>query len=366
MPHDPVISRLIANAYTIPADTPESDGTLEWNETTIVLARAVSGDTMGIGYSYTHGSAALVIAKKLARVVCGRSAMDVGGAWRAMIRSIRDFGDTGIGAMAVAAVDAALWDCKARLLGIPLATLLGPRRRAVPACASGGFASYSDKQLCQQLARRVTEGFRMVKMKIGRDPDADRRRVREAREAVGGQTRLSVDANGAYGGKQALWMATTLAEEDVRQYEEPVSHRDVAGLRMIRERASKRLEIAAGKYGFELDYFRRLLEAQALDALRADATRCGPTAFTELNALCAAFHIPLSSHAAPSLHLHFCCAAPAVTHMDYYHDHALIEHKLFDGAARPDGKGCIAPDWDRPGNGLLFKEKDAAPYEIRF
>ncbi len=364
MQSDPAITHISVDAYTVPTDKPESDGTLAWDATTIVIVQAFSDRTRGIGYSYTHASAAMVIQKQLAEAVIGRNAMDVDGAWRAMMSAIRNFGDTGIGAMAVAAVDNALWDLKARLLDIPLATLLGPLRLKVPAYGSGGFTSYTDKQLCSQLAQWVINGFSMVKMKIGRAPEDDVRRVHEARESIGGRTKLFVDANGAYTRKQALQAATRLADSDVRWFEEPVSHRDLPGMQLLRRHAPERIEVTAGEYGFTLDYFQRLLESGAVDVLQADATRCGASVFLRTASLCEAHHTPLSSHTAPSVHLHPCCATNSVRHMEYFHDHAQIEQLFFDGAAIPDGSGYLKPDWSRPGNGLELREKDAQRYLV--
>ena len=119
------------------------------------------------------------------------------------------------------------------------------------------------------------------------------------------------------------------------------------------------MAITAGEYGYDLPYFRRMLQAQAVDVLQADATRCaGITGFLGVAALCEAFGIPLSSHCAPALHLPLCCAARPALHLEYFHDHARIERMLFDGAAEPR-QGLLAPDLTRPGLGLEFKEQDA-------
>ena len=140
----------------------------------------------------------------LAGVVQGRDAMDVPGAWSAMAAAIRNLGRPGIASMAISAVDAALWDLKARLLELPLVTLLGAARDAGAVYGSGGFTSYSIEQLHEQLGGWVAAGITRVKMKIGRHPADDLRRVRAAREAIGPRRELFVDANGAYSRKQAL------------------------------------------------------------------------------------------------------------------------------------------------------------------
>ena len=122
----------------------------------------------------------------------------------------------------------------------------------------------------------------------------------------------------------------------MRWFEEPVSSDDLAGLRLIRDRAPAELQIAAGEYGYDSRYFRRMLEAGAVDVLQADATRCGGiTGFLQAAALCEAHGLDLSAHCAPALHLHPCCAIQRLRHLEYFHDHVRIEQVLFDGAAGP-------------------------------
>ena len=196
-------------------------------------------------------------------------------------------------------------------------------------------------------------------MKIGRDGQADLGRVRAARQAIGRNTELFVDANGAYSRKQALAQAGKFAELDVKWFEEPVSSDDLAGLRLMRDRAPAVMEIAAGEYGYEAGYFRRMLAAGAVDVLQADATRCGGvTGFFQVATLCEAFHLPLSAHTAPALHTHVCCAALPLRHLEYFHDHVRIEQMFFDGV-RPPENGELRPDLSRPGMGIELKHADA-------
>jgi L-alanine-DL-glutamate epimerase-like enolase superfamily enzyme len=357
------IQNIEVHAYTIPTERPESDSTLTWDATTIVVVHAGAGGRQGLGYSYTDATAARLIRDKLAPLVIGRNAFDLPGCWLALTGSIRNLGDTGLAMMAVAAVDSALWDLKARLLDLPLVHLLGQSRPRVEVYGSGGFTSYSEVELTGQLAGWVEMGIGKVKMKIGREPDADPGRVRAARRAIGTEARLMVDANGAYDRRQALAMAETIAESGVLWFEEPIWHRDLAGMRFLRDRAPAGMEIAGGEYGFQLGYFQQLLEAQAVDALQADATRCGMTGFIKAAALCEAHGLPFSSHTAPALHLHPCCALQPLRHMEFFHDHVRIEQLLLDGAQEPSA-GYLAPDLSRPGLGLELKRQDAERFRV--
>ena len=356
------IRRLDISVFRVPTDAPESDGTLAWNATTMVLAQAHAGGERGVGYTYASRAAATLIEDVLRDVVVGRDAFDTTGAWNAMVRAIRNQGRAGIASMAIAAVDGALWDLKARLLDLPLASLLGAVRTRVPIYASGGFTSYSLDQLTQQLSEWAAAGIRRVKMKVGRVPAEDRDRVVAARQAVGPDTELFVDANGAYDRKQALACAENFSVHGVSWFEEPVSSDDLAGLRLIRDRAPAGMEIAAGEYGYDAFYFRRMLDAQAVDVLQADITRCGGvTGFLEADALCRTHNVPLSAHCAAAMHLHVCCAAAGLRHLEYFHDHTRIERMLFDGMPEPE-QGMLAPDLSRPGNGLVLREADAVRF----
>jgi L-alanine-DL-glutamate epimerase-like enolase superfamily enzyme len=281
-----------------------------------------------------------------------------------MMQAVRNVGRDGIAASAISAVDNALWDLKARIVGVPLVGLLGAVRDAIPLYGSGGFTSYSVAKLSEQLSGWVGDGIGAVKMKIGRDPAADRVRVQAARDAIGDNAQLFVDANGAYDRKVALEQARRFVAQDVVWFEEPVSSDDLEGLRLLRDRAPAGMDIAAGEYGYDIQYFRRMLEAGSVDVLQADATRCGGiTAFLKAGALADAFCLPLSAHTAPSLHAPVCCAVSRVRHLEYFHDHVRIEQMLFDGVLHPVD-GALRPDRSRAGNGLELKRADAQRFAV--
>jgi L-alanine-DL-glutamate epimerase-like enolase superfamily enzyme len=355
------IQRLKVSSFVVPTDFPESDGTLEWNKTTVVVVEAEAADEKGVGYTYADSSTGHFVKEVLAEAVEGRDALDIPAAWAAMSTQVRNHGRPGVAAMAIAAVDIALWDLKARIMRLPLAKLLGLCRQSVPIYGSGGFTSYDDNQLADQLGGWVHGGIPQVKMKVGREPERDPNRVRIAREAIGRDARLYVDANGAYSRKQALALSEVFRDQNVSWFEEPVSSDDLEGLHLIRNRAPAGMDIAAGEYGYRLVYFRRMLEAEAVDVLQADITRCGITGFCGAAALCEARSISLSGHCAPSLHMHAGCALIPMRNIEYFHDHVRIEHMLFDGAVQPKN-GALHPDLSRAGLGLELKRADAERY----
>ena len=359
------IDRLDVSAYRVPTDFPESDGTATWSATTIVVVHAHGGGLCGLGWTYGDVSSATVIDSVLDDVVRGAEAMRVTACWERMVAACRNLGRPGVASMAIAAVDAALWDLKARLLDLPLATLLDAAHDAVPVYGSGGFCSYPDKLLCAQLEGWVQCGIPRVKIKVGREPERDLHRVAVARAAIGPETELYVDANGAFARMQALGFAERFSGEyGVSWFEEPVSSDDLDGLRAICERAPAGMDVAAGEYGYKLDYFERMLAAGAVTCLQADVTRCeGVTGLLRAAALCQARSMELSAHCSPSLHAHPCCAVIPLRHVEYFHDHTRLERMLFDGVLEPVD-GALRPDLSRPGNGLELKQIDAARFAL--
>lgn len=362
------ITDIKARAYKIPTDKPEADGTFAWDSTTLIVVHVSGGGMTGLGYTYTDGCIVPLIEGKLGETLteAQADAMDPPAAWLSMQNAVRNMGREGLAATAISAVDGALWDLKAKLLDVPLCLLLGRYRDACPVYGSGGFTTYTDDELREQLSGWTQrDGCRWVKMKIGTDPGRDPHRVRIAKDAIGGHT-LFVDANGAYKRKQALAFADLFAREaQVGWFEEPVSSDDLKGLHMMRERAPAIVEIAAGEYGYTLDYFRRMLNAKAVDVIQADITRCGGvTGFLQVAALAHAQHTDLSGHCGPSFHLHAACAVPRFRHLEWFHDHVRVEQMLFDGAPQVKD-GAIRPDLSRPGMGLRFKEKDAEQYAVQ-
>ena len=351
-----MIERLETSCFTIPTDEPESDGTLEWDSTTIVIVEAVAGGKRGLGFTYAPEAAAKVVDGQLADVVKRRDPDDVAALWLEMGAQLRNAGRPGIAHCALSAVDLALWDLRARLHGVALATLLPPVHDRVPVYGSGGFCSYSDERLREQLGGWVADGIPRVKMKLGREPDRDPHRLDVARKAIGDETELYVDANGAFTPKEAVrWAHRYVEEWDVRWFEEPVSSADADGLRFVRDHST--LDVAAGEYAYVLTDFHNIVGS--VDCLQADVTRCGGiTGLLRVNGMASAHHIDVSGHCAPNLSAHALCGVDRLRHLEYFHDHLRIESMLFDGVLSPDG-GALVPDRSRPGNGLELKRAEA-------
>ncbi|HXE11629.1 MAG TPA: enolase C-terminal domain-like protein [Bryobacteraceae bacterium] len=361
-PHAIITSAQIS-AYTIPTEMPEADGTATWKATTIVVVELAAGGQSGLGYTYSHKSAAVAAQDLVESEVVGKDAFDIPGIHHAMDVFCRNWGRPGIASTAISAIDVALWDLKARVLDRSIVDLLGKARGSIQGYGSGGFTSYTDTQLLEQMTGWAHDGFPAVKMKIGRNAADDIRRIKAVCRALKGKTELYIDANGAYDRKLALAVSEQVGDLDVHWFEEPVSSDDREGLRLLVERTPALMKIAAGEYIYVLDDARLLIQAQAIDVLQADVTRCGGiTNFMKIGSLCETYHLPLSAHTAPSLHAPLCCAAVPALNLEYFFDHQRVERMLFEGAIRPD-RGLLRPDESAPGLGLALKRQDAQQFE---
>ena len=363
----PVVDNVTATVYKIPTDAPEADGTLAWSSTTLVVAHVTGGGRTGLGYTYGSAACKPLIEGELAAAVTGRGVLDTGAALQEMVRAVRNVGRPGLVSYAISAVETALWDLKGTLLGLPVCSLLGAVRDTVPVYGSGGFTTYDAAAARAQLERWTGDlAISRVKIKIGESwgtaQARDLARIAFARKVIGPETELYVDANGGYGRKQAVRMARAMAEHDVTWFEEPVSSDDLDGLREVRDQVDP--DVTAGEYGYDLPYFARMVDAQAVDCLQVDVTRCGGiTEWLRAAAVAAARGLQVSGHCAPNLHAHVAAAVPNFRHLEYFHDHARIETMLFDGALDPSG-GVLRPDLSRPGLGLALKDANCARYRV--
>lgn len=350
------IDSVSASSVSFPTTDPvEQDGTLTWSSTTVVLVRASGGGSTGLGWTYSARATATLVDDVLAPAVVGLPVADTRRAATTMELAARNLGPGGLAAHARSAVDVALWDLKARHLGVSLEDLLGTTRDTVPVYGSGGFTSLDDARLGRQLSGWVEAGFRQVKIKVGRDPRPDPHRLALARELIGPEVALYVDANGGYHRSEALAWARRFADAGVTWLEEPVSSDDVEGLRWLRSRVPAGLAVAAGEYVTDLRSARALVEGGGVDVLQLDATRCGGiTGFLDAEVLARAHHVPVSAHCAPSLHLAVAAAVPELRHIEWFHDHVVIERELFGAIPEPEG-GAVPVDRAHLGHGFELR-----------
>ncbi len=363
----PRLGPLECAVYRVPTDRPEADGTLAWSDTTVVVVTAHAGGREGLGWTYAGAGSRQVVLHELTSAVEGLSAMDVPLAFEQMVRVCRNLGRQGAVSSAISAVDVALWDLKARLLGVTLADLFGRCRTAVPLYGSGGFTTYDEAATTEQVERWLEAGMRWVKIKIGESwgtqSERDVDRVALVRTLLGDGVGLLVDANGGYSRKEAVRIGRLLtADYDVVWFEEPVSSDDLEGLRAVRDLVTA--DVTAGEYGYDEAYFQRMLQAGAVDCLQVDATRCGGyTAFLRAAAVAATHQLQVSAHCAPNLHAPVAAAVPNLRHVEYFHDHSRLDPLLFDGVAAPV-RGTLRPEAGEEGHGFRLRGSDAEAYRV--
>ncbi|WP_062433156.1 enolase C-terminal domain-like protein [Herbidospora daliensis] len=350
-----LIDRVAARACRVPTQEPETDGTLGWDATTVVVVHVEASGVTGLGWTYADAACVPLVEGVLAGAVTGEPVLDVPARWAAMRHAVRNLGRPGLVSCAISAVDIALWDAAARTCGLPLCRLLGRVRASVPVYASGGFTSMSEDGL-RDWARASVRRTPRLKIKIGADLD----RVALTRAAVGAGAEVYVDANGAYTVGEARRVAARLADWDVTWFEEPVSSDDLPGL--ARVRAVSRADVAAGEYGYDLPYFARMTEV--VDCLQIDVTRCGGyTEFARAAALAAAANRDVSAHCANSLSAHAGAATPNLRHLEWFADHERVENLLFDGCLAP-ADGVVTPPVSVAGHGMSVREDAARRYAV--
>lgn len=342
--------------YRFPTPEPEGDGTLTWDATTAVTVQIQSEGCTGLGWTYSSSASAAIITDHLAPAISDLDVLDVSGCWSAMHRACRNLGTRGLVMQAISAVDIALWDLKARLLGVSLSSLFGQLRDAVPVYGSGGFTTMNTQQLHDQIRTWTEAGCAAMKIKIGQGWGTQETRDLARVEQLRSQTddvALMVDANGGYSRGQARRVGQQLDDLGVVWFEEPVSSDDLEGLAVVRNALN--CDVAAGEYISEVDEADRL--CAVVDCLQLDVTRCGGyTGWLRAAAAAAVHHLEVSGHCAPSLHAAVAAAVPNLRHVEWFTDHARLEPLLVDGAP-PVHHGALHPDPDALGHGMSLSDR---------
>jgi L-alanine-DL-glutamate epimerase-like enolase superfamily enzyme len=349
------IAAVEAVHYRIPLPTVLTDsthGSMAHFDLVTVRLRDVEG-AEGVGYTYTVGAGGAAVAalvnRDLAPVLLGADADRIESLWHRMWWALHYGGRGGFAALAISAVDIALWDGKARRHGTPLWRLLGGNDPRVPCYAGGIDLELPIDALLAQTDDNLARGFRAIKMKVGRPTlreDVDR--VRAMRERLGPDFPLMVDANMRWSVDEAIRAARALAPFDLVWLEEPTIPDDVAGhVRIAREGG---LPVATGENLHTLYEFAQMIRAGGVSYPEPDVTNCGGvTVFMKVAHLAEAFNLPVTSHGAHDVTVHLLAAA---ANRSYLEAHGFgLDRFIAEPLAIVDGC-AIAPE--RPGHGIEF------------
>ncbi|WP_019813185.1 mandelate racemase/muconate lactonizing enzyme family protein [Saccharomonospora saliphila] len=333
------------------------DGGVSYHD--IVVVRVATSDgAEGTGVSWTPrvgaGAVRAVLEDDCAPVLLGRSPHPV-PRWDQLYGYLHEAGPGGVSAMALAAVDIALWDRRARVAGSALVDLLGRRRESVPAYGSGVNLDYGLDELCEQVRRWVEQGHSAVKVKVGSaELERDLERLAAVREILGSRRRLMVDANQRWDVPTASRALEAFARFDPFWIEEPLPADDLAG--HVRLRQSTTVPFAVGENLRTVRQFRDMLVAGVCDIAQPNVVRVGGiTPFLRVADLAAAFDVPVAPHLLPELSAQLALCVPLVSMVEAIDRASFAE---LGALARPCGvsvgAGGASADTG-PGHGLVFE-----------
>jgi L-alanine-DL-glutamate epimerase-like enolase superfamily enzyme len=309
---------------------------------------------VGVTYHEVGGEATReLIRHNMAPRLIGRDPLENEAIWQEFFHYLRGVGRKGLTYCALSAIDIALWDLKGKIAGLPVVKLLGGNLTKVPVYASGGWTSYDDDKLVDEMKGMVKRGFKAVKFKVGydggRNINRDVVRVRKVREAIGPDIRMLVDANNCFDAATAVQLANRIREYDIALFEEPVFADDIPGL--ARFKRGTDIPLATGEHEYTKFGVRDLLLAEAADIVQVDGARAGGyTEMLKCAALTQAWNVKFAPHAMENVHLHLAAAVPNALFLERLLMFEEITGKVFKDAPMPVDGYMHVPD--RPGLAL--------------
>lgn len=325
------------------------------------------GFTIGGRYAGEGHLIHTAIQHNLKHLIIGEKPFAVERLWKRMFETTLLMGRRGAMMRALSALDIAMWDIMAKVAGQPLYHLLGGYRDQVPAYASGGY--YREGKgldgLAAEMSRYMDMGFTSVKMKIGRlSPRQDAERVRVAREVVGPDVQLAVDANNAWSDAASAIRAARMMEKyDLWWLEEPVMPDNMPASAEIA--AALDVPVATGEVEATRWGFRELLDRRAADILQPDATVAGGvTEWMRIAHMAAAWDVPIAPHWMANLHVHLLAAVPNGLTVEFF----VLDEDVFNfermvrEPLRPENGLLQVPQ--RPGHGVELDDQALARFQI--
>lgn len=310
----------------------------------------------GIGLTYHEvGTEAIrvFILETIKPLVLGMDPLQNEVIFEKVFHFFRGVGRKGLAFCALSAVDIALWDIKGKLAGMPLYKMLGGADNRVEVYSSGGWTSYTERELCDEMVDMVTEGYKAVKMKVGINGGnsyrEDARRVRAVRRELGDGIRICVDANNIWRSATAIQFAQCVEDCDIMFFEEPVLADDIPGLARCRQKTT--IPIATGEHEYTRFGARDLLLADAADYMQCDVTRAGGyTEMLKIIGMLQAFNVAWAPHCMEYMHMHLVAAAPNAQYLEGLNIFKETAKYVFVDPPMPKNGMLEIPD--APGLGL--------------
>ena len=321
-------------------------------ETPIVAITDEDGVT-GVGYSYTIGtggpSVMALLDRTLAPALIGRDANETEAIWRDLLFLTHATSIGAITSIALAAIDTALWDLKAKRAGLPLHILAGGAQKDIPLYTTeGGWLHLPVEDLVADALKAKADGFGGCKLKVGRPIHEDVARIAAVREAVGPGFEIFTDANQAFAVDEAIRRAAAYEPLDIGWFEEPLPAGDVAG--HARLCASTSLPIAVGESLYAPEQFRDYLERKACSIVQVDVGRVGGiTPWLKVAHMAEAFNVAVCPHFLMELHVGLCAAVPNARWVEYIpqlDDLTGEKMTIANGRAVPSSAPGLGIDWD--------------------
>jgi len=321
-------------------------------ETPIVRITDADG-AVGTGYSYTIGtggpSAMELLKRTLAPALIGREALEIERIWRDLLFLTHATSVGAITSIALAAIDTALWDLKARKLGLPLHLLAGGAQPSVRLYTTeGGWLHLEQQALIEDALRARAEGFGGAKLKVGRPVREDVARIAAVRDAVGDGFEIFTDANQAFAVDEAIRRVRHYEPLDIGWLEEPLPADDIEGHRRLSDHTS--LPIAVGESLYSAAHFREYLERHACSVVQVDVGPIGGiTPWLKVAHMAEAFNIAVSPHFLMELHVSLCAAVPNARWVEYIPQLDAITATgmtISAGRAVPSDAPGLGIDWD--------------------
>ncbi len=360
-----IIKRLDTRHYILPLSHPMTDathGVMTHFEVILAELETECGRT-GYGYTYTIGSGGAAIKALIARdlqpILVGADASRIEQIWERMWRCMHYVGRGGLVAFAMSALDIALWDLKGKREGLPLWKLLGGYSNRVRAYAGGIDLQLSPGEMIEQTRRNLREGFRAIKIKVGRDRlSEDVERLRAVRECVGPDIPVMIDANMRYTVERAIRAAQAFKPFDVFWFEEPTIPDDYSGMARIAREGG--IPLAAGENLHTIFEFRHTIEVGQVAFPEPDVSNIGGiTNWMRVAKLAYAHNLQVTSHGVHELHLHLLAAIPNASYLEV-HSFGL-ERYIKNPPCLKDG---IMTPPDTPGHGVRFDWERLAEHEV--